>query len=328
MNYIAKLEGKVPAAVASWLDDPNDATKDGAQRLRRANENLRTARWPEPFDRTTHTVRCGDARRMDFIQSGSVHLVVTSPPYWTLKDYETSGQQIGSLADYDAFLIELRQALSEISRVLVQGGRACINVGDVCLSRKDYGRHLIMPLHADIQVMARDVGLDCLTPIIWQKIANGKNESVRAGSGFYGKPYQPGAVIKNDVEYILFLRKPGGYRNPSPLQKALSLLDECEMKKWFRSVWSDLKGASTRQGHPAPFPIALADRLIRMFSFAGDMVLDPFAGSGTTGVAAVRAGRNSYQVEIGRRYIDLAQERIQREIANAQHATCELEVIV
>jgi site-specific DNA-methyltransferase (adenine-specific) len=257
---------------------------------------------------------------MSFVQSESIQLVVTSPPYWTLKNYETSRNQMGSLADYEDFLGELRVVLQEVERLLVKGGRACINVGDVCLSRKDFGRHLVMPLHADIQVMARSIGLDCLTPIIWQKIANGKNEVTRSGSGFYGKPYQPGAIIKNDVEYILFLRKPGAYRNPTPLQKALSLLSEAEMKSWFRSVWSDIPGASTKAGHPAPYPIALAERLIRMFSFAGDTVLDPFAGSGTTGVAAMRCGRNSLQVEIGASYVKLMEYRLRSEAAcSGQH---------
>jgi DNA modification methylase len=97
-------------------------------------------------------------------------------------------------------------------------------------------------------------------------------------AGFYGKPYQPGGIIKNDIEYILFLRKGGEYRTAPSLQKALSMLTREEMKTWQRSIWTDLRGASTRDGHPAPYPVELADRLIKLFSFAGDTVLDPFAG--------------------------------------------------
>jgi len=130
------------------------------------------------------------------------------------------------------------------------------------------------------------------------------------GAGFYGKPYQPGAVIKNDIEHILFLRKGGQYRSASPLQKALSMLSKREMQAWWRSIWTDIKGASTRLGHPAPFPVELAERLIRMFSFAGDTVLDPFAGTGSTGLAAMAAGRNSIGNEIEPQYFEIARRRL------------------
>jgi site-specific DNA-methyltransferase (adenine-specific) len=175
-----------------------------------------------------------------------------------------------------------------------------------------------MPLHADIQVRARGFGLDCLTPILWHKIANGATEVEGNGAGFYGKPYQPGAVVKNDMEYILFLRKGGEYRKPSMLQKALSMLTKSEMQLWFRSFWSDIRGASTRGGHPAPYPVELAERLIHMFSFAGDTVLDPFLGTGSTTVAAIRAGRNSIGNEIEPKYLELARARIRTEIQQAR----------
>ena len=126
-----------------------------------------------------------------------------------------------------------------------------------------------MPLHADIMVRARSLGLDALTPIMWFKIANGVTEAKGNGAGFYGKPYQPGAIIKNDAEYILFLRKGGEYRSPSPMQKAFSMLSKEEMKSWLRSAWIDIKGESTRRGHPAPYPESFAERLIKLFSFAG-----------------------------------------------------------
>jgi len=167
-----------------------------------------------------------------------------------------------------------------------------------------------MPLHADIQVRARAFGLDSLTPIIWRKIANGAMEAKGNGAGFYGKPYQPGSVIKNDIEYIIFLRKPGEYRSVSMVQKALSMLTKTEMRAWFSSVWSDIKGASTRGGHPAPYPAELAERLIRMFSFAGDTVFDPFLGTGSTTIAAIRAGRNSIGCDIEPKYLKLAKSRI------------------
>jgi site-specific DNA-methyltransferase (adenine-specific) len=163
-----------------------------------------------------------------------------------------------------------------------------------------------MPLHADIQVRTRKRGLDCLTPILWHKIANGVTEAEGNGTGFYGKPYQPGAVVKNDIEYILFMRKGGQYRSVGHTQKLLSMLTKEEMQAWFRSFWTDIKGASTRAGHPAPFPVDLAERLIRMFSFAGDTILDPFLGQGSTTVAAIQAGRNSIGNELEPAYYRLA----------------------
>ena len=211
---------------------------------------------------------------------------------------------------YDFFLVQLDLAWEHCERILVEGGRICCVVGDVCIPRRR-GRHRVMPLHSDIQVRVRRFGLDTLTPILWHKIANGVTEVEGNGAGFYGKPYQPGAVVKNDIEHILFLRKPGNYRKTTMLQKALSMLTKKEMQCWFSSIWSDIRGASTRSGHPAPYPIELAERLIRMFSFAGDSVLDPFLGTGSTTVAAIRAGRNSIGVELEPKYLEIARERAQ-----------------
>jgi site-specific DNA-methyltransferase (adenine-specific) len=165
-------------------------------------------------------------------------------------------------------------------------------------------------------VRSRNNGLDNLTPILWFKIGNRTNEAGGGSSGYYGKPYQPGAIIKNDHEHILMLRKPGGYRTTPMIQKALSMLQRDEMDAWMRPVWSDIRGASLRDGHPAPFPADLAGRLIRMFSFAGDTILDPFAGSGSTAVAAIRAGRNSISVEIEEEYLNAATRRAAREGAS------------
>lgn len=279
-----------------------------------ANARYRKQRWPAPFDQTTHRLYRGDARTLDRIADGTVHLVVTSPPYWTLKSYPESDAQLGAVEDYEQFLLSLDRVWRECERVLVPGGGLCCVVGDVCVPRKKKGKHYIVPLHADIQVRARTLGLDCLTPVIWHKIANGAQEASGNGAGYYGKPYQPGGVIKNDIEYILFLRKGAGYRSPSPLQQALSMLTKSEVQLWFRSLWTDVRGASTRAGHPAPFPAALAERLIRMCSFAGDTVLDPFAGSCSTLVAAMRAGRNSLGVEIESSYIELGRTRLEDEL--------------
>jgi site-specific DNA-methyltransferase (adenine-specific) len=288
----------------------NDAAPGALAKLLRINKTYRAAPWPSPFDSTTHRLHLGDARDLSWLASESVHLVVTSPPYWTLKKYADNEYQMGAIDDYDVFLSELDKVWQECARVLVPGGRICCVVGDVCVSRKRGGRHYVMPLHADIQVRARQAKLDCLTPILWNKIANGSTEAEGNGAGFYGKPYQPGAVVKNDIEYILFMRKGGEYRKPTPTQKALSMLTKEEMQAWWRSVWTDIRGASTRNGHPAPYPPEIAERLIRMFSFAGDTVLDPFSGTGSTSLAAVIAGRNSIGVEIEPTYLDRARSQL------------------
>ena len=290
--------------------------------LRAANEIFRGQPWPAPYHHTTHRVISGDARDLSEIADESVHLVVTSPPYFNIKSYATDarGRQLGRIDDYENFLAELDRAWRECVRVLVPGGRICCVIGDILIPRKIDGRHRVLPLPADIQVRSRSLGLDNLTPILWFKIGNRTNEAGGGSSGYYGKPYQPGAIIKNDHEHILFLRKPGGYRATPMIQKALSMLQRSEVDAWMRPVWSDIKGASLQDGHPAPYPVELAERLIRVFSFAGDTILDCFAGSGSTGVAAIRAGRNSISVEIEKEYVKAAAARISAE-ANCSRDT-------
>lgn len=294
----------------------SDNTPPALKKFREINAVLRTVPWPAPYDLTTHRMHLGDARNLSWIQDESVHLIVTSPPYWTLKEYRRSHGQMGHIEDYEMFLGELDKVWQESARVLTPGGRICCVVGDVCLPRKKAGRHHVVPLHADIQVRARKLGLDCLSPIYWNKIANGATEAAGNGAGFYGKPYQPGAIVKNDVEFILFLRKGGEYRKPKPLQKALSMLTKEEMQRWWQPIWTDVKGASTRKGHPAPYPAILAERLVRMFSFAGDTVLDPFSGTCATAIAAYRAGRNSISNEIDPVYYDIGHENLQASLCD------------
>ncbi len=259
---------------------------------------------------TFHRVVQGDARKLSFLEEESIHLVLTSPPYWTLKRYHDHPAQLGHIEDYEAFLLEISKVWKESYRVLVPGGRLVCVVGDVCLSRRKHGRHLVMPLHADIAVSCRKIGFDNLNPIIWYKITNASYE-VNKGSGFLGKPYEPNAIIKNDIEFILMQRKSGGYRKPTKEQRRLSMIDKKDYSEWFQQFWT-IPGASTRD-HPAPFPLKLAYRIIRMFSFVGDTVLDPFCGTGTTMMAAIKAGRNSIGVEIDPSYCDMAIDRLKRE---------------
>jgi DNA modification methylase len=264
---------------------------------------------------TTHHLYMGDARAMSNLGPDSVDLVLTSPPYWTLKDYRESDAQLGHIENYDEFLRELDKVWSHCFRALTPGGRLVCVVGDVCLSRRENGgRHTVVPLHASIQEHCRKIGFDNLSPIIWHKISNAVHE-VENGSGFLGKPYEPNAVIKNDIEFILMQRKPGGYRAPDISKKVLSLISANNHKKWFQQIWTGVTGASTKH-HPAPYPPELAERLVRMFSFVGDTVLDPFLGTGTTTVSAAKWGRNSIGFEVDSHYFKIAQTRIADETAS------------
>ncbi len=265
---------------------------------------------------THHFLYQDDARKISYIEDNSVHLVVTSPPYWTLKKYRDHQNQLGDIEDYESFLFELDEVWKHCYRVLVPGGRLVCVVGDVCLSRrKNKGKHTVVLSHASIQEHCRNIGFDNLAPIIWYKIANAVFEASGNGAGFLGKPYEPNAVIKNDIEYILMQRKPGGYRKPTVATRVLSVISDKNHKLWFQSIWSGLTGASTRQ-HPAPFPEELAERLIRMFSFVGDTVLDPFLGTGTTVVAASKWGRNSIGIELDPHYMEIAEKRIRSETSS------------
>ncbi len=258
---------------------------------------------------TFHELIQGDARSASAIGENSVHLVLTSPPYWNLKQYHEHEDQMGHVADYEEFIVALDDVWQNCYRALAPGGRLVINVGDVCLSRKkNNGRHTVVPLHATIQEHCKAIGFDNLAPIIWHKISN-INYEVSGGGGFLGKPYEPNSVIKNDIEFVLMQRKPGGYRTPAKQERLLSIISAQNYQVWFRQIWSDLRGASHPK-HPAPYPLEFAERIVRMFSFVGDTVLDPFMGTGTTGLACARWGRNSIGIEIDSSYFEIAKDRV------------------
>lgn len=259
---------------------------------------------------TKHKLFHADSRDLSFIKDSSVHLVLTSPPYFNLKEYRLGDNQLGIIDDYEQFVEELNKVWKECYRILVPGGRIVCVVGDVCLSRKKYGRHMVMPLHSDIAVACRKIGFDNLNPILWHKISNAKFEA-NTNSSILGKPFEPNAIIKNDMEYILMERKPGGYRKPTVCQRELSKITPEDFQSWFSQIW-EMPGASTRNGHPAPFPEELATRLVKMFSFVGDTVVDPFCGSGTTMIAAMSSGRNSVGIETEKYYCDYTLRRIEK----------------
>ena len=264
----------------------------------------RIEQFPRP---TRHLVVEGDARDLSFLHRETVHLICTSPPYADLIEYPERPGQLGNIASYEAFLSELDKVWAEALRVLVPGGRVACVVGDVCISRREAGRHHVLPLSADLQVRARRVGFDVLTPILWHKVANIKLEASKS-SRFLGKPNLPNGVVKNDIEHILFFRK-RGYRKPTEQMERESFISTDDYVRWFAPIWSDITGQQ-RKHHPAPYPVEIAHRLIRMFSFAGDTVLDPFGGTGSTALAALETGRNSITVEIEPQYVEFIQIRL------------------
>lgn len=315
------LRPHLPPAVAALADPQTEIPRIAKDRALLRQIEAAVSEVP-----TTHLLLRRDARDLDLLPDGSVHLVLTSPPYWTLKKYRDHQDQLGEVQDYETFLAELDKVWRHCYRLLVPGGRLVCVVGDVCLSRrKNQGRHTVVPLHASIQEHCRTIGFDNLAPIIWHKIANAAYEATGNGGGFLGKPFEPNAVIKNDIEFILMERKPGGYRSPSLATRVLSVISAENHSQWFQAIWTGVTGASTRQ-HPAPYPAELAERLVRMFSFVGDIVLDPFAGTGTTTVAAARWARNSIAVEIDPHYCELAERRI-RQATGSLFSHAKIEVV-
>ena len=298
------LSAYLPSSVGN-VDDP----QRDIPRLAKDRKATAEIEQSLPLIPTTHRLYRQDTRTVG-LERESVHLVVTSPPYWTLKEYNPGEGQLGYVADYEQFLGELDLVWKRCFDALVPGGRLICVVGDVCLSRRqNKGRHTVVPLHASIQERCRAIGFDNLAPIIWHKIANAKFEAEGNGSAFLGKPYEPNSVIKNDIEFILMQRKPGGYRTPDLPTRLLSLIPEEKYQLWFQQIWTGLTGASTRN-HPAPYPVDLAVRLIRMFSFAGDTVFDPFSGTATTSLAAAQCGRNSVGTEIDPEYFEYGCKRL------------------
>ncbi len=306
---------KIPGDLAQFVPQDVLPLKDPQTDIPRIAKDERLVKLIHEAVRTiptSHSLNLADARNMKRVPDDSVQLVITSPPYWTLKQYRDTVGQMGHIEEYEDFLGELDKVWKHCFRALVTGGRLVCVVGDVCLSRRENnGRHTVVPLHASLQEHCRKIGFDNLAPIIWHKISNAVYE-VENGSSFLGKPYEPNSVIKNDIEFILMERKPGGYRKPDVSARVLSVISEQNHKAWFQQIWSGLTGASTRH-HPAPYPVDLAERLIRMFSFVGDTVLDPFMGTGTTAVAAAKSGRNSIGFEIDDHYFEMARKRLEME---------------
>jgi site-specific DNA-methyltransferase (adenine-specific) len=225
----------------------------------------------------------------------TVHLVVTSPPYWCIKDYGHPGQ-IGLGQSYDDYLADLAAVLGEAGRVLHRGCRMAVNIGDQFLRATEHGRYRVQPLAADLIVLGRRLGLDYMGSIIWRKITT---TNTTGGGSWMGSTYYPrDGHITYEHEYIILLRKPGRPpAAPSPAARAAARLTKQQRSAWFRGVWDDLPPIR-QEGHQAMFPVGLPRRLIRMYTFPGETILDPFLGSGTTAWAAALEGRHSVGYEV------------------------------
>ena len=260
---------------------------------------------------TKHKIVFGDSRSLNQIQDKSVQLIITSPPYWQLKDYGTE-DQIGFNDSYEEYINNLNLVWLECNRVLSDGCRLCINVGDQFARSVYYGRYKVIPIRTEIIRFCESIGMDYMGAIIWQKTTTMNTSGGGAVMGSF--PYPRNGILKMDYEFILLFKKLGNAPKPTPQQKAASEMTKEEWNQYFSSHWN-FNGVK-QMGHIAMFPEELPKRLIKMFSFAGETVFDPFAGSGTTSLAAMHLGRNSIGYEINREFATIIREKLNADQLN------------
>ncbi len=262
----------------------------------------------------SHQIFWGDARHMGDVANNSVHLVVTSPPYWQLKDYGAPGQ-IGFDESYEEYLASLQAVWAECFRVLHSGCRLCVNIGDQFARAAHYGRYKVIPLHEAVIHSCEQIGFDYMGAIIWQK--NTTMNTSGGGSVMGSFPYPRNGVVKIDYEFILLFKKLGKAPKPTIEQKQGAALTTAEWNEYFNGHWN-FAGERQKDGHIAMFPLELPRRLIRMFSFPGETVLDPFLGSGTTMRAAMELGRHGIGYEINRDFESAIHQRLNLAETNLQ----------
>ncbi len=251
----------------------------------------------------------GDSRKMIEVEDSSVDLVVTSPPYWHIKDYGVEGQ-IGYGQSLHEYLKDLYRVWKECYRILKPGRKLCINIGDQFARSIIYGRYKIIPLHAEFIAQCEDIGFDYMGSIIWQKKTTMNTTGGANVMGSY--PYPPNGMIEIDYEFILIFKKPGKNLRVSKEIKEKSKLTKEEWKEYFYGHW--YFGGVKQIEHEAMFPEELPKRLIKMYTFIGDTVLDPFLGSGTTVKVALNLGRNAIGYEINEKFLDIIKEKFSENI--------------
>jgi len=255
--------------------------------------------------KTWHKIITGDSRWMKEVPDESVHLIITSPPYWQLKDYGNENQ-IGFNDSYEEYINNLNLVWNECHRVLHKGCRLCINIGDQFARSVYYGRYKVIPIRTEIIKFCETVGFDYMGAIIWQKVTTCNTTGGATIMGSF--PYPRNGIIKLDYEFILIFKKYGSAPNVSKQIKEQSKLTQGEWNQYFTGHWNF--SGEKQDKHLAMFPEELPKRLIKMFSFVGDTILDPFLGSGTTSLAARNLRRNSIGYEINEDYSTIIQEKL------------------
>jgi len=266
---------------------------------------------------TKHTVIIGDSRNMKELSDSSIQLVITSPPYWQLKDYG-SDNQIGYNHSYEQYINNLNLVWHECYRVLENGCRLCINIGDQFARSIYYGRYKVIPIRTEIIKFCETIGFDYMGAIIWQKKTT---TNTTGGASVMGSfPYPRNGIISIDYEFILLFKKLGISKKPDKKNKELSKLTKEEWREYFSGHWSF--GGVKQDSHIAMFPEELPKRLIKMFSFVGDHIFDPFLGSGTTSLASKNTDRNSFGYEINPEFIPIIKRKLnvdQQDMANTKY---------
>lgn len=255
--------------------------------------------------KTNHIIITGDSRNMEELEDESIHLVITSPPYWQLKDYG-SEEQIGFNDSYESYINNLNLVWKESYRVLHKGCRLCINIGDQFARSVYYGRYKVIPIRTEIIKFCETIGFDYMGAIIWQKVTT---TNTTGGATIMGSfPYPRNGILKLDYEFILIFKKNGAPPKVSKEKKELSKLTTEEWNTYFQGHWNF--GGAKQDSHIAMFPEELPKRLIKMFSFVGDIILDPFLGSGTTSLAAKNLNRNSVGYEMNGEFISIIKKKL------------------
>ncbi|MEN6444647.1 MAG: DNA methyltransferase [Candidatus Cloacimonas sp.] len=260
---------------------------------------------------TSHKIIIGDSRWMKEVKDESVHLIVTSPPYWQLKDYG-SNKQIGFNDTYEEYINNLNLVWNECQRVLHSGCRLCINIGDQFARSVYYGRYKVIPIRTEIIKFCETCGFDYMGAIIWQKVTTCHTTGGATIMGSF--PYPRNGIIKLDYEYILIFKKYGVPPSVNYEIKEQSKLTNDEWNQYFTGHWNF--AGEKQDKHLAMFPEELPRRLIKMFSFVNDIVLDPFLGSGTTSLVARKLQRNSIGYEINEDYLPIIRRKLELDQGN------------